>query len=130
MAELAAASRSLGMELDGVEFVKGDKSPDRPAIAFLSDARGGHFAVLRPVGATGTMVQVIDPPHVPWITDCDRLLAARGWTGRILLPRERWSRRFAAPVAVAALGAIVTWAALKRRAPRRRVDPATPTVRA
>ena len=85
MAELSAASRSLGLSLEGVRFVKGDKALDRPAIAFFKDEKGGHFAVLRPVGTTGTMVQVIDPPSAPWIADYDRVLASKPWTGRILI---------------------------------------------
>ena len=90
MAELSAASRSLGLGLDGVHFVKGDKAFTRPAIAFLKDAKGGHYSVLRPVGSTGTMVQVIDPPHAPWIADYDRVLSAKSWTGRVLIPRDPW----------------------------------------
>src|SRR5579883_1705443 len=79
MAELAAAARSLGLRLGGVRFFRGDQALDRPASAFIKDARGGHFMVLRPVGTTGTMVQVIDPPSAPLMTDYDRLLASRPW---------------------------------------------------
>ena len=93
MAELAAASASLGLPLDGVKFVKGDRPLDRPAIAFFQNARGGHFAVLRPVGTTGTMVQLIDPPHVPTIVDYDRVLGLKGWTGRILVPSTPWYKK-------------------------------------
>ena len=88
MGELKAAAANLGLILDGVRFNKGDKPLKRPAIAFLEDGSAGHFAVLRPVGTTGTMVQVIDPPHVPWIADYERILSTRSWTGRILVPRE------------------------------------------
>jgi len=90
MAELAATAHSLGLSLEGVRFAKGDSRPNKPMIAFLKDARGGHFAFLRPVGTTGTMVQVIDPPYPSWITDYDRLLAADSWTDRVLLPRAPW----------------------------------------
>ena len=90
MAELAATARSFGLPLEGVRFAKEDSRPDRPMIVFLKDARGGHFAVLRPVGTTGTMVQVIDPPYPSWITDYDRLLTAGMWTDRVLLPRPPW----------------------------------------
>ena len=93
MTELAGAAWSLGLPLDGVKFMKGDKPLGRPAIAFFQNARGGHFAVLRPVGTTGTMVQVIDPPHVPLITDYDRILGSKGWTGRILLSGPPWYKR-------------------------------------
>lgn len=104
MAELSEAARSLGLELEGVRFTKGDKPIDRPAIALVRDGRGGHFVVLRPVGTTGTMVQVIAPPRVPWITDYDRLVASRPWTGLILLPRDPWLLRYALPLLFAGLG--------------------------
>ncbi|MDR3623391.1 MAG: cysteine peptidase family C39 domain-containing protein [Paludisphaera borealis] len=90
MAELAAASEALGLGLEGVRFAKGDPHPDRPAIAFVKNARGGHFTVLRPVGTRGTMVQVIDPPAPPWVTDYDRLFIDGLWTNRILIPRPPW----------------------------------------
>jgi hypothetical protein len=90
MAELAAASEALGLGLEGVRFAKGDPNPDRPAIAFVKNARGGHFTVLRPVATTGAMVQVIDPPAPPWITDYDRLFVDGLWTDRILIPRSPW----------------------------------------
>lgn len=90
MAELAATGAALGPPLDGVRFASGDPRPDKPMIVFLKDSRGGHFAVLRPVGTTGTMVQVIDPPYPSWITDFDRLFKAEAWTDRVLLPRAAW----------------------------------------
>lgn len=101
MAELTAVADSFGWNLEGVRFAKGDRALDRPAIAFVKEAKGGHFAVLRPVGTTGTTVQVIDPPHVPWITDYDRLFASRHWTGRILQPRDPWPVRHAIPMVLA-----------------------------
>ncbi len=103
MAELADAVRSLGLSLEGVRFVQGDKALDRIAIAFTKDSKGGHFLVLRPVGTTGTMVQVIDPPHAPQVIDYDRLLESRAWTGRILLPRDAWPVRYAVPLVLAGL---------------------------
>ena len=101
MAELSAAGNSFGLGLEGVRFAKGDKALNRPAIAFFQDKKGGHFVVLRPVGATGTMVQVIDPPHAPQIMDYDRILSAKPWTGRILIPREPWPVPHAIPLVVA-----------------------------
>jgi len=115
MAELSAAARSFGMNLEGVHFGKGDRALDRPAIVFLKDAKGGHFAALRPVGTTGTMVQVIDPPHFPWITDYDRLFAARPWTGRILLRRDPWHVRYAMPLVLAGVAVPVVSFSVWRR---------------
>ena len=88
--------------------------------------KGGHYVVLRPVGTTGTMVQVIEPPHAPWITDYRRLFAARPWTGRILLPREPWLVRHAVSLLTAL--ACVTLLALglprRNRSPESRIRPA------
>ena len=87
MAELAVAARTLGFGLDGVWLDEGDNVLTRPVIAFLKTARGGHFAVLRPVGTTGTMVQVIDPPGVSRIVYYTEVLSATSWTGRIYRAR-------------------------------------------
>lgn len=105
MAELSGASRSLGLSLEGVRFAKGDKPLTRPAIAFFKDAKGGHFMVLRPVGTTGTMVQVIDPPNVPLIADYDWVFESRPWMGRILVPGSPWYVRNAIPLMLAGVGA-------------------------
>jgi hypothetical protein len=109
MAELAAASEALGLGLEGVRFAEGDPNPDRTAIAFIRDARGGHFTVLRPVGNTGTMVQVIDPPAPPWIADYDRLFVNDAWTDRILIPRPPWysPARATGRAATAGMAAVV-----------------------
>jgi Peptidase C39 family len=111
MAELAAASRTLGLRLEGVRFASGDKALNRPAIAFLNDAKGGHFAVLCPVGTTGTMVQVIDSPSAHWIGDYDRVLTARPWTGRILVRRDVWVVRNVIPLLSALAGCMLLVAA-------------------
>jgi Peptidase C39 family len=115
MAELAAAAGTLGLRLEGVRFTKGDKALERPAIAFLKEANGGHFAVLRPVGTTGTMVQVIDPPAAPWIADYERIFSAKPWSGRVLVPRDGWALRNAVPLAIGGTGLVLllTRSALK-----------------
>ncbi len=115
MAELVTAARSLGVDLEGVHFARGDKALTRPAIAFLKQGKGGHFAILRPVGTTGTMVQVIDPPSPPWIADYDRVLAAKPWTGRILVARKPWIVRNVVPLLMAVAGAFLLVAAFRHR---------------
>jgi ABC-type bacteriocin/lantibiotic exporter with double-glycine peptidase domain len=98
LAELAQASQALGLTLDGVQVDSGNIPLTRPAIGYFRGPFGGHYAVLRPVGVTGTMVQVIDPPNVPRVMDYQRLLSDNSWTGRLLTPRDRrawWSGRIA-----------------------------------
>ncbi len=93
LSELAGAAGRLGLPLRGVRFGEGDSPLDRSAIVFIQEAQGGHFAVLRPVGTTGTMVQVIDPPMPPQIVDYDRLFRDSPWTGKILVPAPPWYER-------------------------------------
>jgi hypothetical protein len=115
MAELVAAGRRLGLSLEGVQRARGGKPLDRPAILFSKLPGGGHFAVLRPVGTTGTMVQVIDPPHAPWIADYDRLALGAAWTGMILIRRDPWLVRNTAPLIMAAAGCVLLLVGLGRR---------------
>jgi hypothetical protein len=125
MSELAASSAAVGLPLDGLRFGKRHGAPTRPVIAFFKDPKTGHFAVLRPVGTTGKMVQVIDPPHVPWITDWDKLFAAKSWTGRILVRRDPWIVRNMIPVLLAAAGGVLLMTGLRRGLRRRAIRPAT-----
>lgn len=120
MAELAVAARSVGLNLEGVRFEKGDKSLARPAIAFLKSDEGWHFTVLRPVGTTGTMVQVIDPPSAPWIADYDRVLSSKRWTGRILIPREPWIKQNAAPTVAGFVGFVLVLSGIGYHVAKRR----------
>jgi hypothetical protein len=61
------------------------------------------------------MVQVIDPPHAPWITDYGKLFALKAWTGRVLIRRETWIARKAFPLIALATGALLISFALRRR---------------
>jgi predicted double-glycine peptidase len=115
MAGLAACSAALGLPLDGVRFGKGDGALTRPAIAFFKSAKGGHFAVLRPVGTTGTTVQVIDPARVSRIVDYTQVLSAKSWTGRILTARDPWVIRNMIPLMIAGAGCVLLSAGLSRR---------------
>jgi len=110
MAELAAASRALGLSLDGIQLAKGGPPLDGPVIVFIKDTKLGHFALLRPVGTTGTMVQVLDAPSAPQIVDMARLVAMKSWTGRALIPRTPWYRRYAPTLLAAAVGlGLIGW---------------------
>lgn len=107
MAELASASAALGSSLEGRRYSRVDGPLDRPVIAYTREPEGGHFLVLRPVGTTGTMVQVIDPPHVPVIVDYDRVFASKSWTNRVLRPVDPWLSRHALPVCLLALSLVL-----------------------
>ena len=89
LSELQTAASKFGLRLNGVRFDKRNSPLSQPAIAYIMTLGEGHFIILKPVGVTGKMVQIIDPPSAPVITDYDQLLAARSWTGRLLIPRSK-----------------------------------------
>jgi len=60
MKELRDAGRALGLPLIGVRLKNGPRSLDRPAIVHLDQGTHGHFVVLRPLGHTGSLVQLLD----------------------------------------------------------------------
>lgn len=106
MLELQRSARALGMRFRGIRFGKNDAPLDRPAIAFLNASGEGHYVVLRPVGFTGTMVQVMNPPLVPRVIDYKNLFNTPSWTGRLLVPEtafEYWAPRLGGGVALVVL---------------------------
>lgn len=93
MRELRDAAASLGVRLTGIRLPP-DGRLDRPAIVFTRRGGHGHFFVLRPVGHTGELVQVLDALQDPDVTDMPNLVNSPGWTGLALIPsRPRWPVR-------------------------------------
>jgi hypothetical protein len=88
MKELRDASSSLGLTLDGVYLGQDVAAIDRPMLVFLKVDRQGHFLVIRPVGHTGTLVQVIDSGQPPRVMDKAELVSSDQWTGVALVPRR------------------------------------------
>lgn len=70
MAELRDAARACGLSLRGIRIGPDDVPLDRPVIAHMDQGRSGHYVLLRPIGRTGTMVQVIEPPVAPGPDAC------------------------------------------------------------
>lgn len=106
MRHLRDAASARGLTLVGVKLPSGDRAPDRPALAFLKVAPHGHYVVLRPVGQSGRLVQVIDSAkRHPEVLDADLLYRSPSWTGLALVPRRpNWPLRLA--VAAAGAGAL------------------------
>lgn len=90
MAEISNASAKLGLPLSGELISASQMPPNMPVIAYFRKSENGHFAVLRPVGTTGTMVQLIDPPFAPQIVDYKQLSQSPQWNGKLLVPRDSW----------------------------------------
>jgi hypothetical protein len=94
--ELQGAAGRCGHNLSGVRLTRDNVPLDRPVIAhFGAEHEGiGHYAVLAPVGETGTMVQIIDPPYHPKIIDYASIIPP-GSSIKILYPlRFRETRSF------------------------------------
>lgn len=85
LADLRAASSKLGLPLIGVK-VPLDFYPKRPVLVFLSTPEHGHFVVIRPVGRTKKLIQVLDSRHDPDVLDADDFFRTPGWTGMALVP--------------------------------------------
>lgn len=123
MAELASASGALGLSLEGLDLASYGRRPDRPIIIFLKRKGLGHFAVLRPVGTTGKMVQLIDPPYPPQVLDYDRLTEMENWTNFALIASDSWVPNVKLFLASCVLGGMLCsfsawWLSfLKRRRP-------------
>lgn len=112
VSELVSASDSLGLELEALEYKHGKPRAEKNLIVYLLGARGGHFAVLNPVGTTGSMVQLIDPPYPPRIVDWERLLTAKEWTGIVIAPKPRSSS--ALGISMIALSAVASMIAARQ----------------
>lgn len=114
MAELRDAAATFGLGLDGRQLARGVGAVDRPMIAYLGGGSKGHFVVIRPVGTTGSMVQVIDPPRSPWIGDLDQIATHKRWTGRVLVPSAVPTGRLAT-IGALALSSLAVFGLVARR---------------
>ncbi len=82
-----------------------ERAIDRPMLVFLNRGEHGHFLVLRPVGTTGKLVQVVDSVNPPAVIDKTALFAAKSWTGLALIPDE--PRSWVLPARIAAAVVLV-----------------------
>lgn len=87
--ELRDAAAAHGLALRGVRLNREERAIDRPMIVFLQRDGHGHFQVVRPVGHTGKLAQVIDPNQPPMVVDKAALFAMPDWTGMALIPERR-----------------------------------------
>jgi Peptidase C39 family len=85
MKDLRDAAGACGTRLVGIRLKGSARELDRPMIAFLAQ---GHFVVIRPVGHTGKLVQILDGVDGSEITGKKVVLSSPGWTGLVLV-RDR-----------------------------------------
>jgi Peptidase C39 family len=94
MRQLREAARACGLSLVGVRLKKSNRAPDQPIVAFLKGGHHGHYVMIRPVGHTGRLLQVLDLDDDPIVLDAIRLYASPEWTGLALIPaRPNWVAR-------------------------------------
>ena len=118
MWELREAAKAMGLTLTGVRVGRGDPAPDRPILALLDKKPDGHFVVVRPVGRTGKLVQVIDPVGQLEVLDASALYASPEWTGMALIPsRPNWPLRAGIAVGIGSLVTFARYLLLKVRWP-------------
>jgi hypothetical protein len=116
MKELRAVAATFGLRLTGVRLNKDDRSIDRPMLVYLKLGQGEHFLVIRPVGHTGKLVQLIDSVEPPQILDKSYVFSSVQWTGLALVPaRPNWLARIAMALLVVALGLLLLRVASRLR---------------
>jgi len=86
--ELRHAGRGFGLALDAVVLPKRRSAIGGPMLVFLKKGPEGHFVVVRAVGHTGLLVQVLDGEETPVVVDAERLFGSPLWTGLALVPRH------------------------------------------
>ncbi len=90
MSRLKAASAALGLALKGVRLDPDLRALDRPVIAYVELEGHGHFLVLRPIGHTGKLVQLIDSARPdPEVYDFNEVIHDPRWTGLLLVPERQ-----------------------------------------
>ncbi len=93
LVELRQAARDLGLELRGVRIDPKAWPLDRPALVRLDRGGIGHFVVVRPIGHTGELAQVIDVVDGVRVEDARRFFASKEWTGVALIPARMFDDR-------------------------------------
>lgn len=111
LAEIRDAARGLGLHLEGVHLMPEGWPSDRPALVFLKRGEHGHFVVVRRVGHTGKLVQVIDGPRSVEVVDRDLLTSDSSWTGLALVPTRGSLRPLLLPIGLVVVAAVslVAW---------------------
>jgi Peptidase C39 family len=115
MEELREGGRRCGLTLIGARMFESHRQPDRPLLAFLERGPHHHFTVVRPVGHTGSLVQVLDLDREPEILDAAKLYASSDWTGLVLIPDRSHGllRNSLAIAAVLSLGLSLAYNAIR-----------------
>jgi len=124
MAELRDAAGAFGLTLIGVSLPRSDRAPDRPALVLVKWKQHSHFIVIRPVGHSGKLLQIIDTARDPIVVDAADVYAAPEWTGLALIPRRTsWAFPIALGLCVACCSVCALRLVVRRSRPEARNPP-------
>jgi hypothetical protein len=113
MLELRDAAKACGLRLSGVRLKDPAPKLDGPMIAFL---KRGHYVVIRPVGHTGKLVQILNGVERTQVMDKGSLFASSEWTGLVLAPRRSgWGEWVIVPLASLSGLGLLLWLRPRRR---------------
>lgn len=117
--ELRETARRHGLTLDACVIPKKPGTIQSPVLLYFKGQNAGHFLVVRPVGHTGRLVQILDGEFTPEVIDAERLMASPAWTGIALIPRP-WNFPAYAALTVSVLSSLALGLRVYRRSPARR----------
>lgn len=101
--DLIVAAEGLGLDLKAVRTSGPPDLPRRTCLAYLRRGEHGHYVILRPVGHSGRLLQVLDGPLPPTVVDAADYCRSDGWTGIVLLRAEHPHQALATKLATASL---------------------------
>jgi hypothetical protein len=86
---LQDAASAFGLDLDGVQLHRTDDFQYGPILSYSNKPPHGHYVLVRAVGTSGKLVQVLDGFRAPEVIDYIDLIGRSDWTGMALVPRRR-----------------------------------------
>ena len=98
--DLLRTAEHFGVHLEGV---RSSRRPGRPALAHLQLKEHGHYVVLRPVGHTGRLLQVLDGLSPPAVVDAAEYSRSDSWTGYVLVRKRGRLANLAKTLGIASL---------------------------
>ncbi len=118
--QLREAAGHFGLSVDAVVLPKRRSAIQGPVLLFAKLGQEGHFFVVRPVGHTGRLVQLLEGDRPPSVVDAERLFNSRAWTGLALVPHQpNYLALGAAGLAVGCMAVFVSrlWERAQRQPP-------------
>lgn len=88
MQDLCVTGNKLGLDLAGVKITDDAFVFEEPSIVLLKGGKNGYYVVVRPIGRSGKLIQIIDPAGSIEVVEWRALRKSSYWTGLALMPRR------------------------------------------